>query len=152
MVRGYAVRPVGTSNVGPGRRYRTAGRVGTNARRTTVTEQSSLDRDELPLPDYDHLTLGELPTRIGGLDAEALRQLLAYEREHGDRLPVVQVLEHRLAAVESGAGVTGGNRLASTPASRQSPEGGSKVGPETIGPPVNPPSHGDPTNPAQPRG
>jgi hypothetical protein len=117
-----------------------------------VTEQSSLDRDELPLPDYDHLTLGELPTRIGSLDADALRQLLAYEREHGDRLPVVQVLEHRLAAVESGAGLTGGDPRASTPASALSPEGGSKVGPETSGPPVNPPSHGDPTNPAQPRG
>jgi hypothetical protein len=117
-----------------------------------VTEQSSPDRDELPLPDYDHLTLGELPTRIGSLDAEALRQLLAYEREHGDRLPVVQTLEHRLAAVESGAGLTGGDPRASTPASAPSLEGGSKVGPETSGPPVNPPSHGDPTNPAQPRG
>jgi hypothetical protein len=117
-----------------------------------VTEQSSLDRDELPLPDYDHLTLGELPTRIGGLDAEALRQLLAYEREHGDRLPVVQVLEHRLAAVESGAGLTGGHPGVSPPASQESPAGGSKVGPQTGGPPVNPPSRGDPTNPAQPRG
>jgi hypothetical protein len=117
-----------------------------------VTEQSSLGRDELPLPDYDHLTLGELPTRIGGLDAEALRQLLGYESEHGDRLPVVQILEHRLAAVESGAGLTGGDPRASTPASAQAPGGGSKVGPATSGPPVNPPSHGDPTNPAQPRG
>ncbi len=117
-----------------------------------MTEQSSLDRDELPVPDYDHLTLGELPTRIGSLDAEALRQLLAYERGHGNRLPVLQVLEHRLAAVESGAGLTGGDPQASTPASAQSAQGGSKVGPETSGPPANPPSHGDPTNPAQPRG
>ncbi|MDQ1673048.1 MAG: hypothetical protein QOC98_1610, partial [Frankiaceae bacterium] len=105
-----------------------------------MTEQRSLDRDELPLPDYDHLTLGELPTRIGSLDAEALRQLLAYERGHGDRLPVVQVLEHRLAAVESGVGLTGGDPQTSTPTSAQSPRGGSKVGPETSGPPVNPPS------------
>jgi hypothetical protein len=127
-------------------------RVGTNARRTTVTDHRSLDRDELPLPDYDHLTLGELPTRIGSLGSDALRQLLAYEREHGDRLPVVQVLERRLAAVESGADLTGGDPQASTPASAASPEGGSKVGPETSGPPVNPPSHGDPTNPTQPRG
>jgi hypothetical protein len=127
-------------------------RVGTNARRTTVTEQRSVDRDELPLPDYDHLTLGELPTRIGSLGTDELRQLLAYEREHGDRLPVVQVLERRLAAVGSGADLTGGDPEASTPASTPSPGGGSKVGPETSGPPVNPPSHGDPTNPAQPRG
>jgi hypothetical protein len=117
-----------------------------------VTEQRRLDRDELPLPDYDHLTLGELPTRIGSLDSDALRQLLAYEREHGNRLPVVQVLEHRLDAVESGADLTGGDPQASTPASAPTPQGGSRVGPETSGPPVNPPSHGDPTNPAQPRG
>jgi hypothetical protein len=117
-----------------------------------VAEQRSLDRDELPLQDYDHLTLGELPTRIGSLGPDALRQLLAYEREHGDRLPVVQVLERRLAAVESGADLTGGDPQASTPASVPPPEGGSTVGPETSGPPVNPPSHGDPTNPAQPRG
>lgn len=117
-----------------------------------MAEQRSLDRDELPLRDYDHLTLGELPTRIGSLGTDALRQLLAYEREHGDRLPVVQVLERRLAAVESGADPTGGDPQASTPASVPSPEVGSKVGPETSGPPVNPPSHGDPTNPAQPRG
>jgi hypothetical protein len=126
--------------------------VETIARRTTVTEHSSLDRGDLPLPDYDHLTLGELPTRIGSLDAPALRQLVAYEREHGDRLPVVQVLERRLAAVESGAALTGGNPDVSTPASEESPAGGSKVGPQTGGPPVNPPSRGDPTNPAQPRG
>jgi hypothetical protein len=110
------------------------------------------DRDSLPIPDFDHVPLGTLPSRISALDESGVQQLLEFEREHGDRLPVVQVLEHRLAAVESGAGLTGGDPQASTPASAQSAQGGSKVGPETSGPPANPPSHGDPTNPAQPRG
>jgi hypothetical protein len=33
--------------------------------------------DELPLPDYDHLPTGTLPTRISGLNEAGLAQLLA---------------------------------------------------------------------------
>jgi hypothetical protein len=59
------------------------------------------ERDDLPLPDYDHLPLGSLTTRIRSLDVGDLQTLVQYEA--------------------------------------------------TSGPPVNPPSQGDPTNPAQPR-
>jgi hypothetical protein len=107
------------------------------------------DRDELPLPDFDHIPLGTLPSRITALDAAGVSQLLAYERAHGDRLPVVQVLEHRLAALEGGAEPSG-----STPTTMPemaSGQGGSMVSPATSGPPINPPSQGDPTNPSQPR-
>jgi hypothetical protein len=89
---------------------------------------------DLPLADYDDLTLGAVESRIRSLDAASLRQLLDYERAHGNRLPVVQLLEQRSAQLEAGAEPTG-----VSPA-------------RTEGPPVNPPSHGDPTNPAQPRG
>ena len=58
--------------------------------------------DDLPLPDYDHLPVGVLGSKITGLDESGLQQLLAYERAHGDRLPVVQVLEHRLEALRQG--------------------------------------------------
>ena len=40
------------------------------------------NRDELPLPDYDHIPNGTLPTRITGLDESQVEQLLAYERAH----------------------------------------------------------------------
>jgi hypothetical protein len=60
-------------------------------------------RGELPLPDYDHIPLGTLPSRITSLDEGGLEALLAYEREHGNRLPVTQVLEQRLQAVRGGA-------------------------------------------------
>jgi hypothetical protein len=108
--------------------------------------------DELPLPDYDHLPLGSLGARIASLDADGVATLLAYERAHGDRLPVVTVLEQRLAALRSGeAGPTGGDPMAETPEVQHAPQAGSPVSPQTEGPPINPPSHGDPTNPAQPR-
>jgi hypothetical protein len=109
----------------------------------------SPDRDELPLPDYDHIPLGTLPTRITGLDEGGLQALLDYEEAHGDRLPVKLVLQQRLGAVQGGADLSEG-------AGTSLPEvgstaGGSPVSPATSGPPINPPSQGDPTNPAQPR-
>ena len=108
--------------------------------------------DELPLPDFDHLPLGSLQGRIRSLDGDALEALLAYERAHGDRLPVTQVLERRLAAVRDGAELSSGSPGAATPEVQQAPAPASKASPAQQGPPVNPPSHGDPTNPAAPKG
>lgn len=107
--------------------------------------------DELPLPDYDHLPTGSLAARIRSLDAGQLGRLLDYEREHGNRLDVVTVLEQRLSEVEEGAPLSGGSPLAATPEADPGPPAGSMVSPATEGPAMNPPSHGDPTNPAQPR-
>jgi hypothetical protein len=106
-------------------------------------------RSELPLADYDHIPLGTLPSRITSLNEGELETLLAYEREHGNRLPVTQVLEHRLEAVRGGAELAEGSAQ-SMPEMGQG-QTGSRVSPATSGPPINPPSHGDPTNPAQPR-
>jgi hypothetical protein len=63
--------------------------------------------DELPLPDYDHLPTGTLPSRISGLNEADLTQVLAYERAHANRLPVIQILEHRLTALQNGAEPSG---------------------------------------------
>jgi hypothetical protein len=108
--------------------------------------------DELPLPDYDHLPIGSLQSRIRSLDADGLVALLSYERAHGNRLPVVQVMESRLAAVQQGAMPTSGSPLAPTPEVQHAPAPASHASPTTQGPPINPPSHGDPTNPAAPKG
>lgn len=108
--------------------------------------------DELPLPDYDHLPIGSLEGRIRSLDIAGLMSVLAYEKAHGDRLPVVQLLERRLEALREGAPLSDGSPLAPTPELQHAPGGGSEASPQTQGPPINPPSHGDPTNPAQPRG
>jgi len=82
---------------------------------------SSPYHDELPLPDFDHLPLGSLEGRIRSLDADGLTALLAYERAHGDRLPVTNLLERRLEAVRGGAELSGGSPLAATPELQHAP-------------------------------
>ncbi|THG32996.1 hypothetical protein [Naasia lichenicola] len=107
------------------------------------------ERSTLPLPDYDHIPQGTLASRISALDEAGVTALLDYERAHGDRLPVLLVLEHRLKQLQAGAEPAGA-------VEQEMPEvtssaGGSPVSPATSGPPINPPSQGVPTNPAQPR-
>ncbi len=51
---------------------------------------------ELPLADFDHMTMGSLRGRLRGLDAVALVQLLDYERAHASRLPILTLLQNRL--------------------------------------------------------
>jgi hypothetical protein len=107
-------------------------------------------KDELPIPDYDHLPVGSLATRIRSLEPEEVDALLAYEQAHGDRVPVVQVLRRRLEQLAAGSEPTDGDPNA--PEVEVSPAaGGSVVSPQTEGPKINPPSQGVPTNPAQPR-
>jgi hypothetical protein len=109
------------------------------------------EHDTLPLPDYDHLALGSLTSRVRSLDAAGVATLLEYEKAHGNRLPVVTVLENRLSSLHEGAEPSGGDPAAVSADDPVQSAGGSKVSEATSGPPVNPPSHGDPTNPAQPR-
>ena len=109
------------------------------------------EHDTLPLPDYDHLPLGGLTTRIRTLDATGVQTLLEYEKAHGNRLPVVTVLENRLTSLHEGAQPSGGDPAAAAADDPVHGAGGSKVSEATSGPPMNPPSQGDPTNPAQPR-
>jgi len=108
------------------------------------------DKTALPLPDYDHLPLGTLETRLHALDEAGVVALLDHERQHGDRLPVVQLLEARLSRLREGAEPSG-DLPREEPSVGSAPAGGSPVGPATTGPAINPPSQGDPTNPAQPR-
>jgi hypothetical protein len=82
------------------------------------------DRTELPLSDYDHVPEGSLAHRIRALDAEALHTLLDYERAHADRLPVVQMMEHRLDALRSGAEPSGGDPAAAPAGYAPPPDGG----------------------------
>jgi hypothetical protein len=109
------------------------------------------EHDDLPLPDYDHLPVGSLISRVRTLDAAQLATVLSYEREHADRIQVVQALTHRLEQLNSGAEPSSGDPEAAQPEAAPAPAGGSPVSQATSGPPMNPPSHGDPTNPAQPR-
>ena len=55
------------------------------------------DHDDLPLPDYDHMTLGSLRSRMSKLTIDELLQIRAYEQAHANRLAVVTMLENRIA-------------------------------------------------------
>jgi hypothetical protein len=109
------------------------------------------ERDQLPLPDYDHLPVDGLTSRIRSLDTAGLETLLAYERAHANRLQVVTIMENRLTSLRAGAEPSGGDPTAPAADDPVPAAAGSKVSEATSGPPVNPPSQGDPTNPAQPR-
>jgi hypothetical protein len=76
-----------------------------------------VDHGELPLPDYDHMTLGALRGRLRSLDMQQLVQLRDYEKSKGDRLPVVTMLDNRIAKLSSGESVPTG-----TPAPTPSPK------------------------------
>jgi hypothetical protein len=109
------------------------------------------EHDQLPLPDYDHLPVDGLTSRIRTLDAEGLQTVLDYEREHANRLQVVTVMENRLSALRDGAQPSGGDPAAPAADDPAHAATTSRVSEATSGPPVNPPSHGDPSNPSQPR-
>jgi hypothetical protein len=108
-------------------------------------------RSELPLPDYDHLPTASLAHRIRTLDAEGLATLLNYERSHANRVPVISVLEARLTDVEGGKGPTTGSPDSFVPEKSPGPPAPRSINQTTDAPKINPPSQGDPTNPAQPR-
>jgi len=107
--------------------------------------------DELPLPDYDHLPLASVGQRIRTLSAEQLQHLLDYERAHGDRLPVIQLMDVRLRELAEGAQPSGGSPAGVAPELADQPTAPRSIDQTTAAPSINPPSHGDPTNPAQPR-
>jgi hypothetical protein len=64
-----------------------------------VKPGATLSHGELPLDDYDHLTLGSLRARLAKLDLVALVQLRDYERVHAARVPVLTMLDNRIAKV-----------------------------------------------------
>jgi hypothetical protein len=60
------------------------------------------DQSELPLPDYDHMTLGALRGRLRSLDMPQLVQLRDYEKSKAHRLPVITMLDNRIAKLANG--------------------------------------------------
>jgi hypothetical protein len=67
----------------------------------TAPAGADLSHADLPLPDYDHLTLPSLRARLARLDVTSLVQILDYERAHANRLPVTTMLENRIAKVSA---------------------------------------------------
>ena len=111
----------------------------------TVEEVSAVvggevvSHDELPLPDYDHLTLGSLRGRMRSLDLPQLIQIRDYEKAHANRLPIVTMLDNRIAklATDPTTPLSGGGQA---PEERSGTAGGSKVSPQTADPGASSPT------------
>jgi hypothetical protein len=101
----------------------------------------------LPLADYEDIPFGSLASRIRSLDIQQLEQLIGYEQIHGERILVLELLEHRRDELRDGAKPTSGDPAARKP-EVTTRDASVDAAP---GPAVNPPSDGNPTNPPQPR-
>ena len=62
--------------------------------------EAGVSRDELPIPDFDHVTAGSLRGRLRRLSLDELRTLRDYEQAHAARLPILTMLENRIAKLE----------------------------------------------------
>jgi len=104
--------------------------VDTVERVSAVLGGTVLPHDELPLPDYDHLTLGAVRGRMRSLDLPQLVQLRDYEQAKANRLPIVTMLDNRIAKLASNpsAPLSGGD-VAGPSAKAASPRSPGKAGP-----------------------
>jgi hypothetical protein len=72
-----------------------------------VVDQLEIDepetRDELPIPDFDNITLGSLRARLRNLGVEQLVALREWEQAHAHRLPVLTALDNRIAKLSAEA-------------------------------------------------
>jgi hypothetical protein len=63
----------------------------------------SREHDELPLPDFDHVLVGHLPSRIASLEVADVQKLLDYEKKHARRMLIQLVLQRRIDDLKNGA-------------------------------------------------
>jgi hypothetical protein len=59
---------------------------------------------QLPVPNYDALSLASLRARLRNLDAAQVRQLLDYEKANAARPDLLTMYERRLSKLETGQG------------------------------------------------
>jgi hypothetical protein len=74
-----------------------------------VDVDAPTDRHDLPIPDFDNVSLGSLRARLRSLSVEQLVVLREWEQAHAHRLPVVTLLDNRIAKL-------GTQTVSSTPA------------------------------------
>jgi hypothetical protein len=74
-----------------------------------MTDTSSPNPADLPLPDYDHLPTGSLQHRIRTLTRDQLQVIADYEQQHAHRPLVQTMIQARLAELDSGASPSGGD-------------------------------------------
>ena len=63
---------------------------------TEAPPESQEEAAELPLQDYDSLTVEQISERLDDLSAEQIRQLRAYEAENRNRSTLLRRLDERI--------------------------------------------------------
>jgi hypothetical protein len=58
---------------------------------------------DLPLTDFDQMSLGDVMHRVRALDENQLEALLTHEAGHAARVPMLEILEARLRELQAGA-------------------------------------------------
>ncbi len=69
-----------------------------------LTPGDELGHSDLPLADFDHQTVPQLRGRLRTLALPQLVQLRDYEQAHARRLPVLTLLDNRIAKLTGDAG------------------------------------------------
>ena len=82
------------------------------------------ERADLPIDDYDSASLPSLRARLRGLSVDDLAVLREYEQAHAHRLPVLTMLDNRIAKLAAEA-----RSAASTSSPDAGPTGSSEAGP-----------------------
>lgn len=113
-------------------------------------EQGGPPPGELPLPDFDQLSPGDLEHRIRALGPGELERLLQHERTHARRPLVIEMLSARLAELHAGANPTPGG--SPRPGEAEPSRGTSPVSPQTAAQPFSAPPHGSPHQSGRPKG
>jgi hypothetical protein len=67
-----------------------------------VAEPAPAPGGELPLANYDELTIASLRARLRNLSADQLGQLIEYEKSHAGRTEVITMFERRVAKLAEG--------------------------------------------------
>lgn len=88
----------------PGREEEVAARIVNKQRREygETKGERQKDRDgkspdrNLPIKDYQHLTVGQVKSKLEGCSKMQIRQVRDYEKEHKDRKTLLRDLEGRL--------------------------------------------------------
>lgn len=84
-------------------------KVGAPGAVTDVVERVSADvqveapakADDLPIADFDNVSIGSLRARLRSLTVEDLVTLREWEKAHAHRLPVITLLDNRIAKVSA---------------------------------------------------
>jgi hypothetical protein len=69
----------------------------TKAERRKDRRGESPDRN-LPIRDYQHLTVGQVSARLDGLSRAQMRQIERYEKQHKNRSTLLRRIERSLAS------------------------------------------------------